>query len=359
MPRPEPRSTVDWLRFLSGLPGIPGHEAPAADAIAKAFSIHADRVERDRAGNVHGWIEGSAPAPRPRAMFAAHMDRIGFLVKAIEPGGFLRLTELGGFDARTLLAKEVVIHSTPPIVGLFATKPPHLLKKGEADRVIPSEDLYIDTGRPEREVRRLVPVGTPVTLRQTPVDLLSGQLAAPAMDDRAGVAVLLRMLEILHVDRPEWDVVVVATVEEEFGVYCLGAKTASESLDPQLGVAIDVTHGDMPGVRSGETYPLGGGPSICVGGNIHPLVFEGMRRSARSLGIPYQVEGCPVSSGTDAMDIQIAREGVPTGVIGVPCRYMHTAVETIAPSDVDRCARVLAHFVASLEPSWRAVEVLK
>jgi hypothetical protein len=99
MPRTEPRSTLDWLRFLSALPGVPGHEAPAADAIAKAFSIHADRVERDRAGNVRGWIEGSGPEPRPRALFAAHMDRIGFLVKSIEPGGFLRLTELGGFDA--------------------------------------------------------------------------------------------------------------------------------------------------------------------------------------------------------------------------------------------------------------------
>jgi endoglucanase len=244
-------------------------------------------------------------------------------------------------------------------VGLFATKPPHLLKKGEADRVIPSEDLYIDTGRPEREVRRLVPIGTPVTLRQSPVDLLGGRLAAPAMDDRAGVAVLLRMLEILHTERPMWDVVVVATVEEEFGLYCLGAKTAAESIDPQLGVAIDVTHGDMPGVKEGETYALGSGPTICVGGNIHPLVFEGMKESARALGIPYSVEGCPITSATDAMDIQIAREGVPTGVIGIPCRYMHTAIETVAPEDVDRCARVLARFVGDLEPSWRAVEVIK
>jgi tetrahedral aminopeptidase len=359
MPRQDERSTADWLRFLSTLPGVPGHESPAADAIAKAFATHADRVERDRAGNVRGWIEGSGPAPRPRALLAAHMDRIGFLVKSIEAGGFLRLTELGGFDPRTLLAKEVLIHSKPPIVGLFATKPPHLLKRGEADRVIPSEDLYIDTGRTEREVRRLVPVGTPVTFRQPPVDLLGGRLAAPAMDDRAGVAVLLRVLEILHIDRPVWDVVAVATVEEEFGVYCLGAKTASESIDPQLGIAIDVTHGDMPGVPEGETYPLGGGPVVCVGSNIHPLVYEGMRRSARALGIAYNVEGCPMTSATDAMDIQIAREGVPTGVIGIPCRYMHTGIETVAPEDVDRCGRLLAHLVGHLEHDWRAVEVLK
>ena len=165
-----------------------------------------------------------------------------------------------------------MIHSSPPIVGLFATKPPHLLKKGEADRVIPTEDLYLDTGRPERQVRRLVPVGTPVTLRQAPVDLLGGRLAAPAMDDRAGVAVLLGMLEILHAERPMWDVVVVATVEEEFGLYCLGAKTATESIDPQLGVAIDVTHGDMPGVKEGEAYALGG-PLYMRGREHPPLVF--------------------------------------------------------------------------------------
>jgi putative aminopeptidase FrvX len=147
--------------------------------------------------------------------------------------------------------------------------------------------------------------------------------------------------------------VVVVAMVEEFGVYCLGAKTAAESIDPQLGVAIDVTHGDMPGVKEGETYALGSGPAICVGGNIHPLVFEGMKASARALGIPYSVEGCPITSATDAMDIQIAREGVPTGVIGIPCRYMHTAIETVAPEDVDRCARVLARFVGDLEPSWR------
>jgi endoglucanase len=353
------RSTEEWLEHLSALPGVPGHEEAAARGIEKAFALFADRVERDRAGNVRAWIDGSAEPPRPRALLAAHMDRIGFIVKAIEPGGYLRVSELGGFDPRTLLGKEVVIHSRPPIAALFGTRPPHLQKRGDSERVLPLEELYLDAGRPEREVRRRVPIGTPVTLRQAPVSLLGGCLAAPGMDDRSGVVVLLRTLEMLRSPRPAWDVVAVATVEEEFGAVCLGAKTATESIDPQLGIAIDVSHGDMPGAREGEVVPLGGGPALCIGANIHPVLYEGLRRSARDLGMPFQVEAAAMSSGTDAMDIQIAREGVPTAVVGIPCRYMHTGVETLEPRDVDRCAHLLAHYIAALPVDWRATQVLK
>ncbi len=359
MLRAEERSTTEWLHHLTALPGTPGHEHAAAREVEKAFGLYADRVERDRVGNVRAWIEGRGAAPRPRALLAAHMDRIGFLVKAVEPGGFLRLTELGGFDPRTLLGKEVVIHSKPQMAALFGTRPPHLQRPGESDRVLPVEELYLDTGRPEREVRRKAVIGTPVTLRQPPVSLLSGRMAAPAMDDRAGLVVLLRTLESLSHDRPMWDVVAVATVEEEFASICIGARTATESIDPQLGIAIDVSHGDMPGAREGDTVPLGGGPSLCVGGNIHPKVVDGLRASARALGMTVQIEGCPMGSGTDAMDIQIAREGVPTAVIGIPCRYMHTGIETVEPRDVDRCAQLLAHYLAALPEEWRATETLK
>jgi len=359
MPSENGRGTAEWLQLLTSLPGVPGHEAAAAAGIAKAFALHADRVDRDRSGNIRGWLDGVGAAPRPRALLAAHMDRIGFLVKGIEPGGFLRVTELGGFDTRTLLGKEVLIHSRPPMPALFATKPPHLQKKGESERVPTVEDLYLDAGRSEREIRRRVPLGTMVTLRQPPIELLGGRMAAPGMDDRAGVVVLLRTLELLARDRPGWDVVAVATVEEEFGVLCLGARTASEGLDPQLGIAVDVSHGDMPGAREGDTVPLGGGPALSVGANIHPRVLEGLRRAARGLKMPYQIEACPIGSGTDAMDIQIAREGIPTAVIGIPCRYMHTGVETVEPRDVDRCAQLLAGYLRALPVDWRATEVLK
>ena len=353
------RSCADWLRFITSLPGVPGQEDATARELMKAFGKVADRVERDRMGSVYAWIEGNGKLPRPRALLAAHMDRIGFLVSAIEPGGFLRLTELGGFDSRTLPGREVVVHSKPPMVAVFATRPPHLQKRGDAERPIHLEDLYLDCARPEREVKRKVPIGTMVTLRQPPVELLADRLAAPGMDDRAGVVVMLRTLDLLREKRPAWDVVAVATVEEEFGVVCLGARTAAENLSPDLGIAIDVSHGDMPGAREGETVPLGSGPALSIGGNIHPGILEGLIRSARALSMPYRVEPCPTGSGTDAMDIQIASSGVPTAVIGIPCRYMHTAIETVEPRDVDRCAHLLAHYLSELSPEWRGVEVLK
>jgi endoglucanase len=353
------RTCADWLRHITSLPGVPGQEEATARELMKAFGMVADRVERDRMGSVYAWIEGTAKAPRPRALLAAHMDKIGFLVRSIEEGGWLRLTEVGGFDSRTLPGKEVTVHSSPPMTAVFATRPPHLQKRGETERPIPLEDLYLDTGRPEREVRRRVRVGTMVTLRQPPVELLGDRLAAPGMDDRAGVVVMLRALELLSAKRPAWDVIAVATVEEEFGTFCLGAKTATEALAPDLGIAIDVSHGDMPGAREGDTVPLGSGPALSIGGNIHPLILEDLKRSAKALSMPYRVEPCPTGSGTDAMDIQIASEGVPTAVIGIPCRYMHTGVETVEPRDVDRCAHLLAHYLSELAPEWRAVEVLK
>ena len=353
------RSITDWLRHVTALPGVPGHEHAAAPGVEKAYRLFADRVTRDRIGNVYGWIEGTGAKPRPRALLAAHMDRIGFLVKRIETGGFLRVTEVGGFDPRTLPGKEVVVHGKAPIVALFGTKPPHLLKRGETEKVIALDDLYLDTGRSEAEVRRLVRVGSMVTLRQPPVDLLGGRLAAPGMDDRAGIVAVIRTLELLRERRPVWDVVGVGTIEEEFGIGFLGARTAAESVDPRLGIAIDVSHGDMAGAREGDTVPLGGGPSLCVGANIHPKILEGLRSTARALGVPYSVEGCAMQSGTDAMDIQISREGIPTAVIGIPCRYMHTGVETVDPRDVDRCARLLASYLADLPADWSVAETLK
>jgi len=352
-------SIAGWLRHITSLPGVPGHEHAAAPEIARAFGQFADRVTRDPIGNVYGWIDGTGQAPRPRAMLAAHMDRIGFLVKRIEKGGFLRLTSVGGFDPRTLPGREVMVHSKPPIVALFGTKPPHLQARGESEKIIPLQDLYLDTGRPEAEVRRKVPIGTMVTLRQPPVDLLGGRLAAPGMDDRAGVVTVIRTLELLRDERPAWDVVGVATIEEEFGTVFLGARTASERIDPRMGIAIDVSHGDMAGARDADTIPLGGGPGLTVGSNVHPRILAGLRATARSLGLPYHVEAYPMSSGTDAMDIQIAREGIPTGVVGIPCRYMHTGIETVEPRDVDRCARLIAGYLAGLPIEWSVTEVLK
>lgn len=361
--RPRPPSgagsVADWLRIVTAIPGVSGQEHHAADAVVRAFSAFSDRVERDRMNCVRAWIDGHGPKPRPRALLAAHMDRIGFIVRGIEQGGFLRVAQMGGFDPRTLPGREMLVHTTPPMVAVFGTKPPHLQKRGESETMLPLADLYLDTGRSEREVRRRVPIGTMVTLRQPPVDLLGGRMAAPGMDDRSGVVVMLRAMEILSRERPAWDVIAVSTVEEEFGVLSLGAHTVSESLRPDLGIAIDVSHGDMPGTLEGETVPLGSGPALAIGANIHPGILEGLKRSARALSMPYRIEPCPTSSGTDAMSIQIAGEGIPTAVIGIPCRYMHTSVETVDPVDVDRCGRLLAHYLANLPLTWRATVVLK
>ncbi|MFS8639736.1 MAG: M20/M25/M40 family metallo-hydrolase, partial [Symbiobacteriaceae bacterium] len=236
--------------------------------------------------------------------------------------------------------------------GIIGIKPPHLTTEEEGRKVPRLQDLFIDVGLPAEEARRRVRVGDPVTVRQEPARLQGQRMTAKSLDNRASVAVLCEALAQLRRRRHGVDVYAVATVQEEVG--SRGAATSAYGLAPTLALAVDVTFGDQPGLPDTQTVELGKGPALARGANVHPRIYEALRDTARSEGIPFQEEYLPADSGTDAWFIQIAREGIPTGLVSVPLRYMHSPVELVDLGDVQEAGRLLAAWAARIDGDWLA-----
>lgn len=290
---------------------------------------------------------GTRHAGPPRIMAAAHIDSIGGMVTAIEPGGFLRFTTVGGVDRRLLMAQEVEVHGLRLLPGLVGSKPPHVTTPEERSKQLPVDDLYIDTGLPEAEVRSLVALGAPVLPRFEFRELKNGRCSSRYMDNRASVAALRVALEEMQTLRHTADFFAVGTVGEEFGGLP-GAVTTTFAINPDIGIAVDVTFARHPNSEE-DSFPLGEGPTIGVGPNCSPKLAKVMRAVADELGIRYSLEVMPGSSGTDAWGMQIVRGGVATGVLSIPLRYMHTPVETVDMADIKAAGRLLAHVVARVD----------
>lgn len=340
----------DLLQSLTRIPAIPGHEEPVARHLETLWRSLGAETRLDRLGNCLGLLPGRGPEPRPRVLAAAHMDQIGLMITAIEPGGFLRFTGAGGWDRRILQAQQVMVHGRQPVPGVIASRPPHLTPAAERSKVPPIDQLYIDTGLSEAEVTAQVPVGAMVTVDYEFLRLANERYASPAMDDRACLAVLTLALEELAGMERQADFIAAGTKQEESGFF-LGASTAAWGVAPTVAIAVDVTFGTHPG-SSEDSFPLDEGPTVLVGANAHPQVSKLMREICKETGIPYQVEVIFGNSGTDAWAMQVAAGGCASGLISVPIRYMHTPVETIAGADVRSAARLLARFVSRVDAAF-------
>ncbi len=344
------------LERLVAIPGVSGAEGAVAAAVRQAWEPLCDHVSMDALGNVVGLLRADPHPPVPAAevptlMLAAHTDEIGMVVTKIEPGGFLRLASVGGIDRRYLPALEVLVHGREILPGLVGTLPPHLTTPETRNKPLPLDEAYVDPGLREARVRELVSVGDRVTVDR-PLGRLMGEVAfAKAMDDRASVAALHEALLRLRGRRRAIQVAFVATVQEEVGLR--GAATSGYGLAPDLAIAVDVGHARSPGVSEAEgATDLGKGPVVAQGANFHPLIVRALLDAAKVEGIPHQREYVPAASGTDAWAIQVARAGVPCGLLSLPLRYMHSPVETLDLADVRETGRLLAAFAAAAEPAW-------
>jgi putative aminopeptidase FrvX len=349
--------TTGLLKRLSEAVGLSGYERPVRALIKEEFERYADEVRTDRMGNLvalkQGALADDVDAPRRRIMLAAHMDEIGLMVTGVEED-FLRVTEVGGMDERLLTAQTVTVHGTVggqhELPGVVASVPPHLLSDRKRDQVVPLKELLVDVGLPPDEVAKRVRVGDLISFRQQALELKDGLLTGKSMDNRASVASVILCLELLSRLRHTWDVYAVATVQEEVGLK--GALTSAFGVGPDVAVALDVTFARQPGAPSDQTFPMDKGPTIGIGPNFHPALHEALVEAAKAQEIPYQIEPLPGSSGTDAWAIQVSREGVPTALLSIALRYMHSPVEVIAVKDVERTGRLLAHFIAGLAPDF-------
>ncbi len=334
-----------WLEA----PGLSGHEGPIRDSIHATWEPLADEITVSPLGSLHALRRGTAPDPRPRLLFAAHMDAIGLMVSALE-GEFLRITTVGGVDARVLPGQLVVVHGREDLPGVVVQPPDRLLPPEAQSKPVAKEHLLVDTGLSARQLARRVRPGDLVSFAQPPLELLDDALAGHSLDNRASVAALTHCLRWLKNRSHAWDVWAVATVQEEVGL--IGAATSAFALRPDLAVAVDVTFGKGPGANDYRAFPIGEGITLGWGPNIHPGLYRKFEEVARRLEIPFHREVMPRHSGTDAMALQVAAEGIPTMVVSIPLRYMHTPVEVVSLKDVERAGRLLAEFAAALETDF-------
>jgi len=332
---------AEILEKLSNACGVAGREEEVRNLMQKFLKPYVDEVKEDKLGNVIAVKKGKKNAPK--VMLAGHMDEIGLLVKTISKEGFLQFMKVGGIDDRILLAQKVKVYTEKgPLDGIIGSRPPHIQKEDERKRIITSDELFIDIGAESDEKARKmgVRIGDPVEFDIRFARIGKDIAIGKAFDDRVGCAVIVEAMKRL--EKTECTVFAVGTVQEEVG--CRGATTSAFGICPDVGIALDVTiAGDMPGVKEGEApIKLGKGPSLTVadyGLLTHPKVLKLLVDAAEESKIPYQLEtGLP--GGTDAGRISLAREGVPSGTISIPTRYIHSPTSLLSLVDTENVIKL-------------------
>jgi putative aminopeptidase FrvX len=347
--------TAALLRELTEARGPSGYEGEVRKLIQARFAEHAHDVRMDSLGNCVARVPGTGSSAsndaRPALMLTAHMDEIALMVTQVEKG-FLRITQVGGFDPRVLLGQEVIVHATRELPGIVVSIPPHFTDPADREKPVPLEKLFVDVALLPEEAATVVRVGDLVTLRARWTELSGGCVACKSMDDRAAMASVILCLEELSRRTHAWDVLAVATVQEEIG--CRGAVTAAFGVAPTAAIALDATFALQPGLSAADTVKMDGGPSIAMGPNFDARLSDRLVEAARAIELPFQREPIPAESGTDAWRIQVSREGVPCALVGIPVKYMHTPVETVCLRDIERAGRLLAEAICRLPVDFAA-----
>lgn len=330
------------IEKLSNMRGISGSEYLITDAISEMFAPYCDRVYTDALGSVIA-EKKCGKKNAPKLMIEAHCDEIGLMVTSITEDGFLTFANIGGVDQRILPALEVVVHGEEDVPGVIGIQQPWL-RKPRATVAI--KDMAIDLGLPSDKVRELISVGDSVTIAQSVGKLGKKQWSGKSLDDRASVAALLTVMKNIADVPLQADVYAVCAVQEEVGER--GAKTAAYAIHPDMAVAVDVTHGITPD-NSENAFAIGCGAVIGVGPNLHPKLTERLQETAKKHGIKTEIEVEGGDTGTDAWAIQIAKSGIPTALLSIPLKYMHTSVETLAISDAKAVAKLLTAWILEIE----------
>ena len=341
------------LKTLTETPAPSGFEHKIAPVITELWEPYVDEITTDRVGSLIAIKRGQGDEPRPRILIAAHMDEIGLMVSEViehNGQGFLRVTNLGGVDIRQLYAQLVTVHGKNDYSGVMGCLPPAMLPEERRKKPYGYEDLVVDLGLPIDEVKENITIGNAVSFRQPLRKLLGKRIVGKSLDNRASIAAVSVCLEYLNGRFHNWDVVAVATSQEETRL--LGAFTATYTQNPDAAIAIDVTFGKGPGANDERSFELGSGPVIEIGPNVHPGMYEGLKNAADKLEMKNSIGFHTRASGTDAFGVQIAREGIPTGLISIPLRYMHTMVESIDMKDVKRAGKLMGEFIANLDNNF-------
>ena len=343
-------ATPDTLLELLTAPGPSGYETAPAAAWREAAGDFAE-VSGDTLGSSLARVPGTGDGPRLAVV--GHIDEIGLIVTHVSDEGFLHFIGVGGWDAQILVGQRVELATRGGrVLGVIGKKPIHLLKEEDRKKVAEIKDLHIDVGAKDGdEARELVRIGDVAVIAGEPVELPNGRLASRSLDNRLGAYVALEAARLVAQDGgAPGEVVAVASVQEE--ITFAGARTTAYALEPDVAVVVDVTHAtDAPGIEVKEIgkHELGSGPVIERGSIISPTVFELLHDTAEAEGIPFTIAASARSTGTDADAVHISRAGIPTGVVSIPLRYMHSPVELVQLDDVEATAKLIAAFARRLD----------
>ena len=338
----------EFLKRLLSTPSPSGYERPIQDVVREYVQPFADEVKTDVHGNV---IVTKNAGAAMRLMFAGHCDQIGLIVTQIDDQGFIYTQAIGGWDPQQLIGQRMVIWTEQgPVAAVISRKPIHLLTDEERTQVVKLEDIWLDIGAKDKaEALSVVRIGDPVTLQLGYQELRNGLANAPGMDNRTGLWVVIEALRRASLQPLSCAVFAVSTVQEEIGLR--GVKTSAFGIDPHVGIAVDVTHAtDCPKIdrRQQGEIGLGKGPVIFRGPNMNPVVTRRLLDLCGRKEIPYQISATGRATPNDANMLQICRAGVATGLVSIPNRYMHSAVETVSLDDLDQAANLLAAFANEL-----------
>lgn len=338
----------EFLNHLLETASPSGFETEAVTVWRAQAETFADEVSTDSNGNCYARLRGDGP----RVMIEGHIDEIGLMITHIDDDGYLWFSGIGGWDDQVLVGQRVrVLGSHRTVVGVIGKKPIHQMDPADRDKVSKMKSLWIDIGAEDADnARESVEIGDPAVIEQPILELGNDLIACRGLDNRVGAFVALEALrKVAEGERLAADVWAVAAVQEEVGLH--GGRTAAYRLEPAVAIAIDVTHAtDHPDadVRGVGRCKLGGGPALARGASINPQVFQQLLSAAHENDIPYSIESAPVRSGTDADSISRERGGIPTGLVSIPNRYMHSPSEIVSLADLDACSSVIAAFARSL-----------
>ena len=338
---------LDFLRDLTASPGTSGFEQRPAAVWRERARAYGAVVRTDTYGSVFATFRAGAC---PRVMLAGHIDEIGLLVSYVDDNGLIYLRPVGGWDVMQLVGQRLrVLGHAGDVVGVVGKKAIHTMSAEDRRKVPAMEDLWVDIGASSRdEALAHVRPGDFAVIEQPFVELLNGRVASRSIDNRIGAFIVL---EAARIAQGSAEVVAVATVQEEIGG--VGARAAAYALEPGVAIAVDVTHAtDVPGLEK-KVYGdvrLGGGPELAAGSYVHRRVVDDLHRVAEANGIPTTTTVAPRRTATDADHMAPSRAGVPTAVVSVPNRYMHSPNEVIDLRDVERTIELLAAYIGGLDP---------
>jgi endoglucanase len=347
------KQSLEFLKELLDSPSPSGHEAVAQRIWCEYVRRYADEIRTDSYGNAVAVLN---PGGDPKIMLDGHIDEIGMIVKYIDEKGFLYVQRIGGVDSALAASKRVWVHAAGgKVAGVIGSTPIHLQDKG-ADRKTPKlHELYVDIGASTRkEAEKHVSVGDPLTFCDAFQLLTKDVAVARGMDNRAGTWVVAEAVRIASEQKPECAIYACSSIQEEVGL--IGATMQAQRLKPDAAIVVDVTFAtDTPGidVKQHGQIKLGGGPSVSIGRENHPVLVERIRRVAKKKKIRHQIEAFHVTGGTDAHAIHIQNGGIPSALVSVPNRYMHSTVETINLKDLQLAAELIAAVAADIKAGER------